>query len=87
MAKYKHHSRLIKSSQVISTASIIEGMVLSFSYSTTRAGSVTNDFTPIVTNSLSHKLSWKGKSLFQILQPMIIRLYLTNAKLFAIRSN
>ena len=48
MPKFKHHSRLIKSSQVISTASIMEGMVLSFSYSTTRAGSVTNDFTPIV---------------------------------------
>ena len=48
MPKFKHHSRLIKSEQVISTASIMEGMVLSFSYSTTRAGSVTNDFTPIV---------------------------------------
>ena len=52
-----------------------------------QSGFSKNDFTPIVTNSLSHKLSWKEKSLFQILQPMIIRLYLTNAKLFAIRSN
>ena len=48
MPKFKHHSRLIKNSQVISTASIMEGMVLSFSYSTTRAGTQTNDFTPIV---------------------------------------
>ena len=48
MAKYKHHSRLIKESQIISTASIVEGMILSFSYSTTRAGTVTSDFTPIV---------------------------------------
>jgi len=46
--KYKHHSKIIKDSHVISTASIMEGMILSFSYSTTRAGSITNDYTPIV---------------------------------------
>ncbi len=48
MLKYKHHSKIIKDSHVISTASIMEGMILSFSYSTTRAGSITNDYTPIV---------------------------------------
>ena len=48
MLKYKHHSKIIKDSHVISTASIMEGMILSFSYSTTRAGSTTNDYTPIV---------------------------------------
>ena len=48
MAKYKHHSRLIKSDHVISTAQIMEGMILSFDYSTQRAGAKTNDYTPIV---------------------------------------
>ena len=48
MAKFKHHGRLIKGSKVISTQAIIEGMILSFSYTSTRAGAVTNDFTPIV---------------------------------------
>ena len=48
MAKYKHHSRLIKSDHVISTAQIMEGMILSFDYSTQRAGAKTNVYTPIV---------------------------------------
>ena len=46
-----------------------------------------NNFLPIVTDSFFHKLSWRGKSLSQIQQPMIIRFYLTKAKLFAIRTN
>ena len=48
MAKFKHHSRLIEESRIISSQAIIEGMILSFSYTSTRAGAVTSDFTPIV---------------------------------------
>ena len=33
---------------MISTAQIMEGMILSFDYSTQRAGAKTNDYTPIV---------------------------------------
>ncbi len=48
MPKFKHHSKLIKDSKVIPTTSIMEGMILSFAYSTTRAGAKTNDYTPII---------------------------------------
>jgi len=48
VAKYKHHSRIIKSDHVISTAQIMEGMILNFDYSTQRANAKTNDYTPIV---------------------------------------
>ena len=48
MAKYKHHGRLIKSTKVIANKAIIEGMIVSFSYTSTRAKAVTNDYTPLV---------------------------------------
>ena len=48
MAKYKHHARLIESTKVIANKAIIEGMIVSFSYTSTRAKAVTNDYTPLV---------------------------------------
>ncbi len=48
MAKYKHHARLIESTKIIANKAIIEGMIVSFSYTSTRAGAVTNDYTPLV---------------------------------------
>ena len=46
--KYKHHDRIIKTDHVISTAAIMEGMILNFDYSTQRTSAKTNDYTPIV---------------------------------------
>ena len=48
MAKYKHHARLIESTKIIANKAIIEGMIVSFSYTSTRAKAVTNDYTPLV---------------------------------------
>ena len=100
MAKFKHHGRLIKGSKVISTQAIIEGMILSFSYTSTRAGAVTNDFTPIVLVlyrnrkkgvlegvNLNYMPIGKVKKLFKMIGTRLRSVILTDEKIPGISSD